>query len=75
MVQRRIIRLIRAFRIIPCNDMEIATGWAIIVGGEDLNLDEKVKADEYYLKNMSFTFDLKIILMTFGLFRKTKGIY
>lgn len=51
------------------------TGWAIIVGGEDLSLDEKVKADEYYLKNMSFMFDLKIILMTFGLFRKTKGIY
>ena len=51
------------------------TGWAVIVGGEDLSLDEKVKADEYYLKNMSFTFDLKIILMTFGLFRKTKGIY
>jgi O-antigen biosynthesis protein WbqP len=51
------------------------TGWAIIVGGEDLCLNEKVKADEYYLKNMSFMFDLKIILMTFGLFRKTKGIY
>ena len=51
------------------------TGWAIIVGGEDLSLDEKVKADEYYLKNMSFMFDLKIILMTFGLFRKPKGIY
>ena len=51
------------------------TGWAIIVGGEDLSLDEKVKADEYYLKNMSFMFDLKIMLMTFGLFRKTKGIY
>jgi len=55
--------------------MKIATGWAIIVGGEDLCLNEKVKADEYYLKNMSFMFDLKIILMTFGLFRKTKGIY
>jgi O-antigen biosynthesis protein WbqP len=51
------------------------TGWAIIAGGEDLSLDEKVKADEYYLKNMSFMFDLKIILMTFGLFRKPKGIY
>jgi O-antigen biosynthesis protein WbqP len=51
------------------------TGWAIIVGGEDLSLDEKVRADGYYLKNMSFIFDLKIILMTFGLFRKTKGIY
>ena len=30
------------------------TGWAIIVGGEDLCLNEKVKADEYYLKNMSY---------------------
>jgi O-antigen biosynthesis protein WbqP len=51
------------------------TGWAIIIGGEDLSLNEKVKVDEYYLKNMSFMFDLKIILMTFGLFRKSKGIY
>ena len=60
---------------IPRKDMKIAIGWAIIVDREDLCLNEKVKADEYYLKNMSFMFDLKIILMTFGLFRKTKGIY
>ena len=26
------------------------TGWAIINGGEDLSLEEKVDADEYYLK-------------------------
>lgn len=51
------------------------TGWAIMVGGEDLSLEEKVRADEYYLKHMSFMFDLKIIFMTFGLFKKPKGIY
>lgn len=33
---------------IPLNDMKIAIGWAIIVSGEDLNLGEKVKTDEYY---------------------------
>lgn len=51
------------------------TGWAVLKGGEDLELSEKVEADEYYVNNMSFKFDLKIILMTFGVLFKKKGIY
>ncbi len=51
------------------------TGWAIMKGGEDLSLEEKVEADVYYVKNMSFKLDLKILLMTFGVLFKKKGIY
>jgi O-antigen biosynthesis protein WbqP len=51
------------------------TGWAVLEGGEDLELPEKVKADAYYVKNMSFKFDLKILIMTFGVLFKKKGIY
>jgi len=51
------------------------TGWAILKGGEDLELSEKVEADAYYVKNMSFKFDLKILFMTFGVLFKKKGIY
>ncbi|MEI6157363.1 MAG: sugar transferase, partial [Atribacterota bacterium] len=51
------------------------TGWAIITGGEDLALEDKVKADEFYMCNMSFRFDLKILLMTLGVMKSKKGIY
>jgi O-antigen biosynthesis protein WbqP len=41
------------------------TGWAQINGRDDLPIPVKVDYDEYYLKNKSFFFDLKIIWMTF----------
>ena len=51
------------------------TGWAIINGGEDLKLEDKVKADEYYLQNLSFILDLKIIIRTIGVMKSKKGVY
>ena len=51
------------------------TGWAILKGGEDLNLEDKVETDTYYITNMSFRLDLKILLMTFGVLFRKKGIY
>jgi O-antigen biosynthesis protein WbqP len=51
------------------------TGWAIINGGEDLSLEEKVDADEYYLKNLSFGLDINIILKTISVMRSKKGVY
>jgi len=51
------------------------TGWAIISGGEDLTLEEKVKCDLFYLNNMSLIFDIKIIIKTIMLFFKPKGVY
>jgi len=40
------------------------TGWAQINGRDDIPIPLKVEYDEYYLKNKSFFFDLKIIFMT-----------
>ncbi len=41
------------------------TGWAQINGRDELPIPIKVEFDEYYLKNRSFSFDLKILLKTF----------
>jgi len=40
------------------------TGWAQINGRDDIPIPLKVVYDEYYLKNKSFLFDLKIIFIT-----------
>ena len=40
------------------------TGWAQINGRDEIPIPDKVKLDEYYLKNQSLIFDIKIIFMT-----------
>jgi O-antigen biosynthesis protein WbqP len=40
------------------------TGWAQVNGRDDLAIPVKVEYDEFYLKNRSFGFDLKILVMT-----------
>jgi len=40
------------------------TGWAQINGRDDIPIPKKVEFDEYYLKNRSFFFDLKILVLT-----------
>ena len=43
------------------------TGWAQIKQGYDTSLDDvrsKVKYDLFYIENMSFRMDIKILLMT-----------
>ena len=47
------------------------TGWAQVNGRDELPISEKVKLDEWYLKNQSFWLDLKILGMTvFKVIRK-----
>jgi len=41
------------------------TGWAQVNGRDKLPIPIKVEFDEYYLRNRSFFFDLKILLATF----------
>jgi O-antigen biosynthesis protein WbqP len=41
------------------------TGWAQINGRDELSIQEKVILDKYYLDNMSFVLDIKIIFATF----------
>ena len=40
------------------------TGWAQVNGRDSLPIAEKVKLDEWYLKNRSFWLDLKVVGMT-----------
>jgi len=41
------------------------TGWAQINGRDNISINKKVQLDVYYLENISWKLDLKIILMTF----------
>lgn len=40
------------------------TGWAQINGRDTIDLIDKVRYDKYYLDNMSFWFDIKIMFLT-----------
>jgi len=40
------------------------TGWAQVNGRDDLELDQKVKYDHFYLENQCLRLDCKIVLLT-----------
>jgi len=50
------------------------TGWAQVNGRDELPIPEKVKLDEWYLKNRSFWLDLKILGMTFFKVIRKEGV-
>lgn len=50
------------------------TGWAQINGRDELPIDIKAKLDGEYVKKMSLTFDIKIILKTFMAVVKADGV-
>lgn len=50
------------------------TGWAQVNGRDELPIPVKVNFDEYYLKNQSFLFDMKILWMTFLKVVKKEGV-
>ena len=50
------------------------TGWAQVNGRDELPIPVKVEFDEYYLKNRSFSFDLKILWMTFVKVVRREGV-
>ena len=50
------------------------TGWAQINGRDDIPIPVKVEYDEYYLKNQSFFFDLKILWKTIFKVIKKEGV-
>jgi O-antigen biosynthesis protein WbqP len=50
------------------------TGWAQINGRDELDIATKVDYDEYYLKNQSIFFDLKILFLTFIKVLNKEGI-
>ena len=51
------------------------TGYWQVEGRSDTNYDERIKMDEYYIKNQSFFLDLKIILKTIKIVITGKGAY
>jgi O-antigen biosynthesis protein WbqP len=50
------------------------TGWAQINGRDNLTNKEKVSMDRFYLINRSFTFNIKILFLTFYKVLKADGI-
>ena len=50
------------------------TGWAQVNGRDELSIPIKVEFDEYYLKNRSFFFELRILWMTFIKVVKREGV-
>jgi len=50
------------------------TGWAQINGRDELSISKKVEVDEYYLRNISLSLDLKIILLTVVKVLGMKGV-
>ena len=40
------------------------TGWAQVNGRDQINIDEKVELEVYYLENRSILLDLKILILT-----------
>jgi O-antigen biosynthesis protein WbqP len=50
------------------------TGPAQINGRDELPIPVKVDFDEYYLKNRSFLFDMKIVFQTFFKVAKSEGV-
>lgn len=50
------------------------TGWAQINGRDELEIPVKAKLDGEYVKRMSFIFDVKCFLGTFGAVAKAEGV-
>jgi len=50
------------------------TGWAQVNGRDELPIPVKVEYDEFYLKNRSFWFDMKILWLTFIKVVKREGV-
>ncbi len=50
------------------------TGWAQINGRDEIPIPQKVQLDEYYLKNQSFSFDIKILFLTVFKVLKSDGV-
>ena len=50
------------------------TGWAQVNGRNSISWEEKFELDVYYVKNLTFKLDLKILLMTVVKVFKSEGV-
>ena len=40
------------------------TGWAQLNGGKNISVEDKTALDEWYVRNLSFALDMRIIFLT-----------
>lgn len=50
------------------------TGWAQIMGRDEISIPQKVAYDTYYYRHRSFAFDLKILVITFAKVLTREGV-
>ena len=50
------------------------TGWAQVMGRDELEIEDKARYDGEYARNLSFAFDVKIFFMTIGSVLRHKGV-
>ena len=50
------------------------TGWAQVLGRDELPVPKKVELETYYLNNRSLMFDFKILFLTVSAVIKSKGV-
>lgn len=50
------------------------TGWAQVNGRDEIPLDKKVEYDREYVENMSFSFDMKVLIKTFFNVIRSEGV-
>jgi lipopolysaccharide/colanic/teichoic acid biosynthesis glycosyltransferase len=50
------------------------TGWAQIHGRNEVNIDRRLMLDAWYVRNLSFTLDMRILLATFWMVLKRRGV-
>lgn len=50
------------------------SGWAQVCGRNDLSIKDKIRLDVWYVDNISFLVDLKIVFKTIGIVFKKTGV-
>jgi lipopolysaccharide/colanic/teichoic acid biosynthesis glycosyltransferase len=50
------------------------TGWAQIHGRNEVDIDRRLMLDAWYVRNLSFALDMRILLATFRIVLRCKGV-
>ena len=67
--------LIEAREEVKANSLKPGiTGWAQVNGRDEIPIDQKAALDGYYIDNVSFGMDLKILILTFTTVLTAKGV-
>lgn len=50
------------------------TGWAQVHGRNEVDIDRRLMLDAWYVRNLSFSLDMRILLATFWMVLRRKGV-